>query len=74
MKGKLFTCKDCTEITLAEERENKYTLKLTLKMYSQQLIQNFRNRKKCIPQNPNELALELLPEKISRIVVDSRSV
>ena len=58
------------------------TLKLTFKnrvqqgvtMYSQQLIEYFQIKEKPIPQDPNELVLEVLSDKFTRIVVNSRSV
>ena len=79
--GKLFTCEHCKEMTLADETETRYILKLTFKnrfqhvvtMYSPQLIQYFQRKEKSIPQNQNELVLEILSDKFTRIVVDSRS-
>ena len=64
--GKLFTCEHCKEMTLADETETRYTLKLTFKyrfqhvvtMYSLQLIQYFQIKEKSIPQDPNELVLK----------------
>ena len=80
--GNLFTCEHCKEMTLPDETETRYILKLTFKnrfqrvvtMYSPQLIQYFQITEKTIPQNQNELVLEILPDKLTRIVVDSRSV
>ena len=80
MAGKLFTCEHSKEMTLADEAETKYTLKLTfknrfqqvVKMYSPQLIQYFQIKEKSIPQDPNKLVLEILSDKFTRIVVDSR--
>ena len=80
--GKLFTCEHCKEMTLADETETRYTLKLTFKnrfqhvvtMYPPQLIQYFQIKEKSIPQHPNELVLEILLDKFTRIVFDSRSV
>ena len=82
MTGKLFTCERCKEITLADETKTRYTLKLTFKnrfqhvvtMYSPQLTQYFQIKEKSIPQDPNELVLEILSDRFTRIVVDSRSV
>ena len=80
--GKLFTCERCKEMTLADETETRYTSKLTFKnrfqqvlaMYSTQLIQYFQIKEKSAPQDPNELVLEILSDKFTRIVVDSWSV
>ena len=43
-------------------------------MYSPQLVQYFKKKKKSVPQDPNELGLEILSDKFTRIAVDSRSV
>ena len=69
-------------MTLADETETRYTSKLTFKnrfqqvlaMYSTQLIQYFQIKEKSVPQDPNELVLEILSDKFTRIVVDSWSV
>ena len=82
MTGKLFTCEHCKKITLVDETETSYTLKLTFKnrfqqvvtMYSPLLIQYFHIKEKSIPQDPNELVLQMLSDRFTRIVVDSRSL
>ena len=38
MAGKLFTCEHCKEMTLADEIETRYTLKLTFKNRFQQVV------------------------------------
>ena len=65
---------------LADETETRYTLKLTFKnryqhvekIYYPQFIPYFQIKEKSIPQDPNELLLEIFSDKFTRIVVDNR--
>ena len=41
MAGKLFTCEHSKEMTLADEAETKYTLKLTFKNRFQQVVKMY---------------------------------
>ena len=80
--AKLFTCEHCHTMTLKEDAETRYNLKLSCKnscktlivLYYPQLNQYFKMKSKSIPENAKLLVFELLSDKETELVIDSRSV
>ena len=69
-------------MTLKEDAETRYNLKLSCKnscktlivLYYPQLNQYFKMKSKSIAENAKLLVFELLSDKETELVIDSRSV
>ena len=80
--AKIFTCEHCHTMTLKEAAETRYNLKLSFKnscktpivLCYPQLNQYFKMKSKSIPENAKLLVFELLSDKETELVIDSRSV
>ena len=81
MTDNLFKCEHCKEMALADETETGILWTYIQKWISTSgdnvfstVSSIFQKKEKSVLQDPNELGLEILSDKFTRIAVDSRSV